>query len=69
MKFVIWLIKSTLFHLLILLAMIIMATTWEAGVDKTVALHITVITLVVLVVGKLIYFRKNAKQSTKTGQK
>jgi hypothetical protein len=69
MKFVIWLVKSTLFHLLILLAMIIMATTWEAGVDKTVALYMTVITLVVLVVGKLIYFRKNAKQSTKTDQK
>jgi hypothetical protein len=46
-----------------------MATTWEAGVDKTVALYMTVITLVVLVVGKLIYFRKNAKQSTKTDQK
>lgn len=69
MKFVIWLVKSTLFHLLILLAMIIMTTTWEAGVDKTVALYMTVITLVVLVVGKLIYFRKNAKQSTKTDQK
>jgi hypothetical protein len=59
MKFILWFIKNSLFHLLVLLAMLIIAISWESGIDKTVAIYMTSVILLVLVVGKLYYYRKN----------
>jgi hypothetical protein len=61
MKFIAWLIKTTIFHLVILLTMLIIAITWETAVDKTVAIWMTSITLIVLIGGKLYYYYKNVK--------
>jgi len=69
MKFVIWFIKSTIVHVLLLLTMLIIAITWEAGYDKTIALHMIIATIAVLVVGKLIYYRKYARKSTNGSKK
>jgi len=59
MKFILWFIKNSLFHLLVLLAMLIIAISWESGIDKTVAIYMTSVILLVLVVGKLYYYRNN----------
>ncbi len=59
MKFILWFLKNSLFHLLVLLAMLIIAISWESGIDKTVAIYMTSVILLVLVVGKLYYYRKN----------
>lgn len=63
MKFILWFIKNSLFHLLVLLAMLIIAITWESGLDKTVAIYMTSVILLVLVVGKLHYYRKNVNST------
>lgn len=63
MKFILWFIKNSLFHLLVLLAMLIIAISWESGIDKTVAIYMTSVILLVLVVGKLYYYRKNVKSN------
>jgi len=68
MKFVIWFFKTTLFHILLLMLMLGMTISWEVGVDKTVALWFISITITVLVLGKLYYFRKNARESIKKDQ-
>ena len=61
MKFLLWFIKTAIVHIVILLAMLVIAMTWEAGLDKTVSLSITLIILLVLIVGKLYYYHKNVK--------
>lgn len=61
MKFILWFFKNSLFHLLILLAMLILAITWDSGLDKTIAIYMTSIILLVLLVGKLHYYNKNVK--------
>ena len=61
MKFIGWFLKTTLFHILILLTMLVIAITWEAALDKTVAIWMTSITLIVLIGGKLYYYNKNVK--------
>lgn len=61
MKFIGWFLKTTLFHVLILLTMLAIAITWEAALDKTVAIWMTTITLIVLIGGKLYYYHKNVK--------
>ncbi|NDC95281.1 hypothetical protein EB118_15125 [bacterium] len=61
MRFVIWFLKTTVVHVLILLLMIAIALSWEAALDKTVAIWMTSITLIVLIGGKLYYYYKNVK--------
>ena len=69
MKFVIWFLKTTAFHIAVLLIMLVISFTWEAGYDKTIALYMILTTIVVLVVGKLYYFRKYGGKPTKRSRK
>jgi len=61
MKFILWFFKNSLFHLLVLLAMLILAITWDSGLDKKIAIYMTSIILLVLIVGKFHYYNKNVK--------
>ncbi len=69
MKFIIWFLKTTIVHIVILLTMLIIAITWEAALDKTVAIWMTSITLLVLIGGKLYYYKRNVRKFTNRGTK
>lgn len=62
MKFIIWFIKNSLFHILVLLTMLITAIMWDAALDRTIAICMTLFILLVLIGGKLYYYNKNVKQ-------
>jgi hypothetical protein len=69
MKFIIWFFKTTIVHIAILLIMLIIAMGWEAALDKTVAIWMTSLTFLILILGKLYYYKKNVRKFTNRGSK
>jgi len=63
MKFIPWLIRNSLFHLVILFTCIIIALTWSWDTDKVIALSFISLVLAVLVIGKHWYWKKNVKNN------
>jgi hypothetical protein len=59
MRFIKWYLKNSWFQLLVLLSGIIYMLTWEPQLDKTVGLISFVLILIILTVGKFIYWKKN----------
>jgi hypothetical protein len=59
MKFIKWFFKNSWFHLTILLSGIIYMLIWEPQIDKTVGLISFGVILMVLTIGKFLYWKKN----------
>jgi hypothetical protein len=59
MNFIKWLILDSWFHLLILLSGIAYMLTWGPALDKNIGLLFFSVILIVLIIGKFRYWRKN----------
>jgi hypothetical protein len=62
MKFLKWFFKTTWFHILWILSMIIYAATWSQGYDKNVALVFLTLVIIILTLGKYKYWLKNVDE-------
>jgi hypothetical protein len=58
MKFLKWFFKTTWFHILWILSMIIYAATWSQGDDKNVALVFLTLVIILLTLGNYKYWLK-----------
>lgn len=61
MKFFKWLIKTTWFHILWVIGLILFTLTWPSGDDKNIGITFLIIVLSVLIGGKYNYWNKNLK--------
>jgi hypothetical membrane protein len=59
MKFLKWFFRTTWFHILWILSMIIYASTWSQGDDKNIALVFLTLVMIILTLGKYKYWLNN----------